>query len=207
MNFAKRAAELSEEIIAHRHYLHQHAELSFQEKETTAYLVSQLEKLGIPVQSFPDYTGCIATIQGGQPGKTVLLRADIDALPIQENSGVDFESIHPGDEAEAVPPRPRLHRLSSVTAAIGIVIATSAFHVQPHFLSSQFWVAWSQGFQNTSFTRVVRRHRRVKLLYHSFSPLCKRPEGRIQVKFRENPSAPLHLRGGFHHIDVAAPRL
>lgn len=96
MNFAKRAAELSEEIIAHRHYLHQHAELSFQEKETTAYLVSQLEKLGIPVQSFPDYTGCIATIQGGQPGKTVLLRADIDALPIQENSGVDFESIHPG---------------------------------------------------------------------------------------------------------------
>ena len=96
MNFAIRAAELKDEIIAHRHYLHQHAELSFQEKETTAYLVEQLTKLGIPVQSFDDYTGCIATIQGGQPGKTVLLRADIDALPIQENSGVEFESIHPG---------------------------------------------------------------------------------------------------------------
>lgn len=96
MNFATRAAELKEAIIAHRHYLHQHAELSFQEKETTAYLVEQLTKLGIPVQSFDDYTGCIATIQGGQPGKTVLLRADIDALPIQENSGVEFESIHPG---------------------------------------------------------------------------------------------------------------
>ena len=96
MNFAKRAAELGPEIAAHRHYLHQHAELSFQEKETTAYLVEQLTKLGIPVQSFADYTGCIATIQGGQPGKTVLLRADIDALPIQENSGVKCESIHPG---------------------------------------------------------------------------------------------------------------
>lgn len=96
MNFAKRAAELGQEITAHRHYLHQHAELSFQEKETTAYLVEQLTKLGIPVQAFEDYTGCIATIQGGQPGKTVLLRADIDALPIQENSGVEFESIHPG---------------------------------------------------------------------------------------------------------------
>ena len=96
MNFATRAAELKEAIIAHRHYLHQHAELSFQEKETTAYLEEQLTKLGIPVQSFDDYTGCIATIQGGQPGKTVLLRADIDALPIQENSGVEFESIHPG---------------------------------------------------------------------------------------------------------------
>ncbi|MEM5780080.1 MAG: amidohydrolase, partial [Lawsonibacter sp.] len=96
MNFAIRAAELSDEIITNRRYLHQHAELSFQEHETTAYLVSQLEKLGIPVQSFPDYTGCIATIQGGRPGRTVLLRADIDALPIQENSGVEFASLHQG---------------------------------------------------------------------------------------------------------------
>lgn len=96
MNFADQAAQLREDIIAHRHYLHEHAELSFQEHETTAYLVSELEKLGIPVQTFPDYTGCIATIQGGQPGKTVMLRADIDALPIQENSGVAFQSVHSG---------------------------------------------------------------------------------------------------------------
>ena len=96
MNFANRAAQLSDTIIADRRYLHQHAELSFQEHETTAYLVSELEKMGIPVITFEDYTGCIAVIEGGKPGGTVLLRADIDALPIQENSGVDFESIHPG---------------------------------------------------------------------------------------------------------------
>ena len=97
MNYGKRAAELSGEIAASRHYLHQHAELSFQEQETTAYLVEELEKMGIPVQKFDDYTGCIATIKGGRPGnRTVLLRADIDALPIQENSGVEFKSIHPG---------------------------------------------------------------------------------------------------------------
>ncbi len=96
MNFANRAAQLSDTMIADRRYLHQHAELSFEEHETTAYLVSELEKLGIPVQKFEDYTGCIATIKGGKPGKTVMLRADIDALPIQENSGVEFESIHPG---------------------------------------------------------------------------------------------------------------
>lgn len=96
MNYSSRAQELSGDIAAHRHYLHQHAELSYQEKETTAYLVEQLEKLGIPVQRFDDYTGCIATIKGGKPGKTVMLRADIDALPIQENSGVEFESVHPG---------------------------------------------------------------------------------------------------------------
>ena len=82
MNFANRAAQLSDTIIADRHYLHQHAELSFEEHETTAYLVSEMEKLGIPVQTFADYTGCIATIKGGKPGKTVMLRADIDALPI-----------------------------------------------------------------------------------------------------------------------------
>ena len=96
MNFANRAAQLSDAIIADRRYLHQHAELSFQEFETTAYIVAELEKLGIPVQTFTETTGCIATIKGGKPGKTVMLRADIDALPIQENSGVDFESIHPG---------------------------------------------------------------------------------------------------------------
>ena len=49
MNYGKRAAELSGEIAASRHYLHQHAELSFKEQETTAYLVEELEKMGIPV--------------------------------------------------------------------------------------------------------------------------------------------------------------
>ena len=96
MNFATRAAEISDYVVNCRHYLHQHAELSLQEWETTAFLVSELEKLGVPVQSFPDYPGCIATIQGGGPGRTVMLRADIDALPIQENSGVPFESQNPG---------------------------------------------------------------------------------------------------------------
>ena len=96
MNYAQRAAQLSGTIAGHRHWLHQHAELSLQETETTAYLAGQLRDLGIPVLTFEDYPGCIATIQGGKPGKTVMLRADIDALPIQENSGVDFESQNPG---------------------------------------------------------------------------------------------------------------
>ena len=65
MNYISRARELGGDIAAHRHYLHQHAELSYQEKETTAYLVEQLEKLGIPVKRFDDYTGCIAVIKGG----------------------------------------------------------------------------------------------------------------------------------------------
>lgn len=96
MNFSNRAAELKQTIQEHRHYLHRHAELSYQEVETTAYLVSKLRELGLEVQTFPDYTGCIATVRGALPGRTVLLRADIDALPITEASGVPFSSEHPG---------------------------------------------------------------------------------------------------------------
>ena len=47
MDYAQRASQLSDAIIAHRHYLHQHAELSLKETETTAYLTSQLQALGI----------------------------------------------------------------------------------------------------------------------------------------------------------------
>ncbi len=96
MNFAGRAAEIGSEIIAARRFLHTHAELSLKEHETTRFLVEKLTELGIPVIRFEDYPGCIAVIEGGTPGRTVLLRADIDALPITEKSGVEFESMNPG---------------------------------------------------------------------------------------------------------------
>ena len=96
MNFKQPARALEAEIAQHRHWLHRHAELSFQEAKTTQYLIAELEKLGIPVTAFSDYHGCIGHIKGAKPGKTVLLRADIDALPTVENSGVDYASEHPG---------------------------------------------------------------------------------------------------------------
>lgn len=96
MNFATRASELRDEIAANRHYLHKNAELSLKEYGTTDFLVTELETIGIPVIRFPDYCGCIGIIKGAHPGRTVLLRADIDALPIQEASGVSFESVNPG---------------------------------------------------------------------------------------------------------------
>ena len=96
MNFANRAQEIRDEIITNRRHFHKHPELSMKEIETTKYLVNELTKMGIEVQTFDDYYGLIATIKGGKEGKTVLLRADIDALPITENSGVDFESVNSG---------------------------------------------------------------------------------------------------------------
>lgn len=96
MNFKTSAEAIQRELKEHRHWLHSHPELSYQEWETTRYLVEQLEKLDIPVTTFPDYPGCIAHLRGGKPGKTVLLRADIDALPTEEHSGVPFSSLNPG---------------------------------------------------------------------------------------------------------------
>lgn len=71
-------------IIAQRHYLHAHPELSTKEFATTEHIIEELKKMGIEVITFPNTTGCVGVIKGEKPGKTVMLRADIDALPIQE---------------------------------------------------------------------------------------------------------------------------
>ncbi len=89
-------ARLEEHIIDMRRRLHRHPELGCEETETTAFIVSELREIGIPVITFDDITGCIAVIEGGKPGKTVMLRADIDALPITEQTGLPFASETPG---------------------------------------------------------------------------------------------------------------
>ena len=96
MNIRQLAEEQEEYVVKCRHYLHAHPELGEHEVETTRFLKEQLEEMGIPVQTFEGITGCIGTIRGGKPGKTVMLRADIDALPIQENPGKSYCSVNPG---------------------------------------------------------------------------------------------------------------
>ena len=96
MNINQLAKQHEQYIMDARHHLHAHPELSCQEVETTRFLVAELEKMGISVQTYDDITGCVATIQGGEPGRTVMLRADIDALPIQEVAGRDYGSQTPG---------------------------------------------------------------------------------------------------------------
>ena len=96
MNMQQLAKEQEAYIIQTRRHLHAHPEVGEHEVETTRFIVGELEAQGIPVQTFEGITGCVATIQGGQPGKTVMLRADIDALPIQENPGKEYCSQNPG---------------------------------------------------------------------------------------------------------------
>ena len=96
MDIRKLAREQEANVLAWRHWLHAHPELSCEERETTAFIVEHLREMGIEVQTFPDIQGCIATIRGAEDGATVMLRADIDALPIQEATGLPFASEHPG---------------------------------------------------------------------------------------------------------------
>jgi amidohydrolase len=85
-----------DEMVAIRRYLHQHPELSFKEYNTAKYIANFYEQLGIPVRKNVGGNGVVATIQGGRPGKTVALRADFDALPIQDEKDVPYKSTVPG---------------------------------------------------------------------------------------------------------------
>ncbi len=91
MDVLKLSKALEPYMIDVRRTLHQNPELSCQEFETQAFIIKELETIGIPYQKLGT-TSTIATIKGGQPGKCVALRADIDALPIIEQSGVPYAS-------------------------------------------------------------------------------------------------------------------
>lgn len=82
-------------VVEMRRYFHRHPELSTQEVNTSKKICEELEKMGIPYKAYPDYT-VIATIDSGKRGKTVLIRGDIDALPVTEETGLPFASQNPG---------------------------------------------------------------------------------------------------------------
>lgn len=95
MDSKKLAAGVQQDVVAFRHELHAHPELSFQEVETTNRIAAALEGLGLTVTRFAP-TGLMADIKGGKPGKMVGLRADIDALPVTEHTDLPFASAVPG---------------------------------------------------------------------------------------------------------------
>jgi amidohydrolase len=86
---------LRAEMIALRRDLHQHPELAYAETRTAARVAAFLEGSGLEVRRGVGGTGLLATAEGGR-GRTVLLRVDLDALPIQEQSGAPYASLTPG---------------------------------------------------------------------------------------------------------------
>jgi amidohydrolase len=83
----------SQSLIEMRRHLHRHPELSFEEYETSAYIKARLDTLGIPWKAIAG-TGVIASIGSGN--RCIALRADIDALPMTEDTGLDFASLRSG---------------------------------------------------------------------------------------------------------------
>jgi amidohydrolase len=91
------ASSVAEWATTCRRHLHQHPELSYQEQETGAFIEAELRKLGYEPQTGIGGYGIKAVLQGGRGrGRTIALRADIDALPIREQTGLPFASVRDG---------------------------------------------------------------------------------------------------------------
>ena len=84
------------ELIETRRYLHRHPELSFQETDTAAYIRSTLNALGVPLMKGISGTSTVAVIKGEKTGPCIAFRADIDALPVEEENDLPFKSEVPG---------------------------------------------------------------------------------------------------------------
>jgi len=84
------------EVVKIRRFIHMNPELSNREFETSRLVAAKLETLGFEVKSGVAKTGVVALLRGTRPGTTVAVRADMDALPIQEATGLPFKSLNPG---------------------------------------------------------------------------------------------------------------
>lgn len=96
LDFLKEAESLFEYTQSMRRDFHMHPELGFQEVRTAGIVARELQSLGLEVSTGVGKTGVVAVIEGGKPGPTLLLRADMDALPITEDTGAAYASQNPG---------------------------------------------------------------------------------------------------------------
>lgn len=85
-----------DEAVQWRHYLHQNPELGFQEQETSAFIAARLSEWGYSVRTGYGKTGVVGTLSRGTSSKVIGIRADIDALPILEQTGLAYASRTPG---------------------------------------------------------------------------------------------------------------
>src|SRR5262249_55552066 len=85
-----------QQLIETRRDFHAHPELAFEETRTSSIVTDRLRALGLTPATGIGKTGVVAIVEGGKPGKTVLLRADMDALPIQEENDTPYRSQNPG---------------------------------------------------------------------------------------------------------------
>jgi len=102
----KDIASIESQLIEWRRDIHQHPELGEQETRTARLVAEHLKKLGLEVQTEVGRTGVVGILKGAKPGRTVALRADMDALPVKEPAGLPFASqatgIYHGTEVDVM---------------------------------------------------------------------------------------------------------
>ena len=97
MNIKEAAQKYSDYVVDIRRKIHSNPELSTQEFETSKLVQEELDKIGVPYEICGKLgTGVLATVKGALPGKTILLRGDMDALPVVEETDVPFKSKNEG---------------------------------------------------------------------------------------------------------------
>ncbi len=96
IDFKRWVQEQREEIIETRRALHRIPEVGFCEKKTSAFVAEHLNKMGLRVKTGIAKTGVVGLLEGGDKGKTLMIRADMDALKVEEETGLPFASTHPG---------------------------------------------------------------------------------------------------------------
>ena len=96
LDFLTRAKDLQTAMVACRRDLHRHPELGFHEVRTASVVARELTTLGLTVRTQVGQTGVVGVLDGKMPGPTLLLRFDMDALPITETNSVDYASQTPG---------------------------------------------------------------------------------------------------------------
>lgn len=85
-----------EALVAWRRDFHRHPELAYQEERTAGIVAAHLERLGYRVRTGVGKTGVVGVLEGSRPGPVVMVRFDMDALPIQEETGAEYASTIPG---------------------------------------------------------------------------------------------------------------
>jgi len=97
-NILEEVSAIKDELIENRRWFHMYPEIAFEEKITSAHVVELLKSYGITeiFEGVGGFTGVVALIRGAQPGPCVLLRADMDGLPIGETADIPHRSRHEG---------------------------------------------------------------------------------------------------------------
>lgn len=93
----KLTADVEADVIQWRHHFHEFPELSNREFNTSQYIATYLESLGLDVETGVAYTGVVAILDSGKPGPVVALRADMDGLPVKEQSDLSYRSHQVGE--------------------------------------------------------------------------------------------------------------